>query len=59
MAAISSRRLAKELREIHSEGCPVGIELLNADTFEKWLFSLEVKGESEYPVRCVLICTSL
>ncbi|KAF7972567.1 hypothetical protein HWV62_38604 [Athelia sp. TMB] len=48
MAAISSRRLAKELREINADGCPVGINLVSADSFEKWLFSLEVMGESEY-----------
>lgn len=51
MAAISSRRLAKELREINADGCPVGINLVSADSFEKWLFSLEVMGESEYSVR--------
>lgn len=48
MASISSRRLAKELREIHAEGCPVGIELLKADDFVTWWFSIEVMGESLY-----------
>ena len=68
MAAISSRRLGKELKEIVAEGCPVGtslhdlnvwlrnrptvvgITLLQADNFEKWLFSIEVMGESQYQV---------
>ncbi|KAJ3541273.1 hypothetical protein NMY22_g3952 [Coprinellus aureogranulatus] len=48
MASISAKRLAKELREIHAEGCPVGIELLKADDFATWWFSIEVMGESLY-----------
>ncbi|KAF9478705.1 ubiquitin conjugating enzyme [Pholiota conissans] len=48
MASISSRRLAKELREIQSEGCPVGISLLEANDFAKWLFTIEVMGDSVY-----------
>nr|GAT46027.1 predicted protein [Mycena chlorophos] len=48
MASISSRRLQKELSEIHSEGTPVGIKLLKADDFETWWFSIEVMGESLY-----------
>lgn len=48
MASISARRLAKELREIQSEGCPVGITLLEANDFSRWLFTIEVMGESLY-----------
>jgi len=48
MTSIASRRLRKELVEINTEGCPVGINLLKADDFETWLFSIEVKGESLY-----------
>jgi ubiquitin-conjugating enzyme E2 W len=48
MTSISSRRLAKELREIKAEGCPVGISLLQADNFDKWLFTIEVMGDSLY-----------
>lgn len=48
MASISARRLAKELREIQGEGCPVGISLLKADDFATWWFSIEVMGESLY-----------
>jgi len=48
MASISSRRLQKELNEIHKEGCPVGIEKVQADDFEKWLFTIEVMGDSLY-----------
>jgi len=48
MASISARRLAKELREIKVEGCPVGINLIKADDFSTWLFTVEVMGESLY-----------
>ncbi|KAF4623215.1 hypothetical protein D9613_002011 [Agrocybe pediades] len=48
MSSISSRRLAKELREIHSEGCPVGINLIEANDYAKWLFTIEVMGDSVY-----------
>ena len=47
MAFAYTRRLNKELTEIHA-GTPVGINLVNADTFEKWLFTVEVMGTSEY-----------
>ena len=47
MAFAYTRRLNKELTEIHA-GTPVGINLVNADTFEKWLFTIEVMGTSEY-----------
>jgi len=47
MALAYTRRLNKELAEIHA-GTPVGINLVNADTFEKWLFTIEVMGTSEY-----------
>ena len=81
MASISARRLAKELREIEAEGCPVGkrllpasnclvrvkrlkrrartnihsrcylgINLVEANDFSKWLFTIEVMGESLYQV---------
>ena len=81
MASISARRLAKELHEIKSEGCPVGgyfhltslepavvvsiqvihiyschylgINLVEANDFSKWLFTIEVMGESLYQV-CIL-----
>ncbi|KAF7367436.1 putative ubiquitin-conjugating enzyme E2 W [Mycena sanguinolenta] len=48
MASIASRRLAKELSEIKSEGCPVGINLVKADDFSTWWFTIEVMGESLY-----------
>jgi len=48
MASISSKRLRKELAEIQIEGCPVGINLLSADDFQTWFFSIEVMGESQY-----------
>ncbi|KAJ7630417.1 ubiquitin-conjugating enzyme/RWD-like protein [Roridomyces roridus] len=48
MASIASRRLAKELSEIKSEGCPVGIKLVKADDFATWWFTIEVMGESLY-----------
>jgi len=75
MASISARRLAKELREIQAEGCPVGesfvrllpvstvldyaqpgslcsgITLLEANDFARWLFTIEVMGDSLYQVR--------
>jgi len=47
MALAYTRRLNKELAEIHV-GTPVGINLVNADTLEKWLFTIEVMGTSEY-----------
>ena len=47
MALAYTRRLNKELAEIHT-GTPVGINLVNADTLEKWLFTIEVMGASEY-----------
>lgn len=47
MAFAYTRRLNKELTEIHA-GTPVGINLVNADTLEKWLFTIEVMGTSEY-----------
>ena len=47
MAFAYTRRLSKELAEIHT-GTPVGINLVNADTLEKWLFTIEVMGTSEY-----------
>ncbi|KAF8976311.1 ubiquitin-conjugating enzyme/RWD-like protein [Cyathus striatus] len=48
MASISARRLAKELKEIQTEGCPVGINLVKADDFATWWFTIEVMGESLY-----------
>ncbi|KAF8887744.1 ubiquitin-conjugating enzyme/RWD-like protein [Infundibulicybe gibba] len=48
MSSISARRLAKELNEIKSEGCPVGITLIKADDFATWWFTIEVMGESLY-----------
>lgn len=30
----------------------IGITLLSADNFEKWLFTIEVMGDSLYEVRC-------
>lgn len=77
MASISSRRLAKELREIQAEGCPVGaclhtsaqletgvhdadtrcnllvllgINLVEATDFSKWVFTIQVMGDSLYQV---------
>lgn len=47
MAFAYTRRLNKELTEIHAD-TPVGINLVNADNLEKWLFTIEVMGTSEY-----------
>ncbi|TRM62882.1 ubiquitin-conjugating enzyme/RWD-like protein [Schizophyllum amplum] len=55
MSSIASKRLAKELREVHTSGCPVGITLVQADDFEKWLFSIEVMGESLYKGQSFLL----
>lgn len=76
MSSISSRRLSKELSEIKSEGCPVGvslsphpsaiqclidpaassgINLLKADDFQTWFFTIEVKGDSLYEVSSVYL----
>ncbi|CDO74798.1 hypothetical protein BN946_scf185001.g46 [Trametes cinnabarina] len=46
--AVSSRRLQKELMDIKKEGTPVGIELLKADDFSKWILSVEVLGDTVY-----------
>ncbi|KAF9015399.1 ubiquitin-conjugating enzyme/RWD-like protein [Cyathus striatus] len=53
MASISARRLAKELKEIQTEGCPVGklnfrYQFVKADDFATWWFTIEVMGESLY-----------
>ncbi|CAK5280010.1 unnamed protein product [Mycena citricolor] len=48
MSVIATKRLAKELNEIKSDGCPVGINLLKADDFATWWFTIEVMGESVY-----------
>ncbi|KAI4525910.1 ubiquitin-conjugating enzyme/RWD-like protein [Schizophyllum commune] len=55
MSSIAAKRLAKELREIHMSGCPVGIKLVQADDFEKWIFSIEVMGESLYKDQSFLL----
>lgn len=47
MALAYTRRLNKELAEIQA-GTPVGINLVNADNLEKWLFTIEVMGTSQY-----------
>ncbi|KAI0770978.1 UBC-like protein [Trametes elegans] len=46
--AVSSRRLQKELMDIKKEGTPVGIEVLQADDFARWVLSVEVLGETIY-----------
>ena len=59
MALAYTRRLNKELVEIRA-GTPVGINLVNADNLEKWLFTIEVMGTSQYEAsrRCRLpICS--
>jgi len=48
MAAIAPKRLAKELKELQTEGCPAGITMLACDNFEMWTLSIEVLGESVY-----------
>jgi len=48
MGSIAARRLAKELREIQNDGCPVGIKLVKAEDFATWWFTIEVMGESLY-----------
>lgn len=49
MAAISSRRLAKELSGLKT-GTAAGITLIQADDFETWILTVEVLGESIYKV---------
>ncbi|PSR72674.1 hypothetical protein PHLCEN_2v11463, partial [Hermanssonia centrifuga] len=43
-----SRRLQKELRDLQTQGTPVGIELLNAEDFETWILSIEILGDTIY-----------
>ncbi|KZS90287.1 UBC-like protein [Sistotremastrum niveocremeum HHB9708] len=47
MGSISTRRLAKELRELSLE-CPTGIKILSANDFHTWRLSIEVMGDSLY-----------
>lgn len=49
MASIATKRLAKELRDLHTNGCPVGIEIIEVD--DKWIMGIEVLGETLYEVR--------
>lgn len=49
MAAISARRLAKELQGLKS-GTAAGITLVQADDLETWIMTIEVLGESIYKV---------
>ncbi|GBE78648.1 UBC-like protein [Sparassis latifolia] len=46
--AVSTRRLQKELKDIQTQGTPVGIKLLSADDFQTWFLSIEVLGETQY-----------
>ncbi|KAI0641166.1 UBC-like protein [Trametes meyenii] len=46
--AVSSRRLQKELSDINKEGTPVGIVVLKADDFSRWILSVEVLGDTIY-----------
>jgi hypothetical protein len=46
MGSIAARRLAKELRDLQTNGCPVGIELLEVD--DKWVMGIEVLGDTLY-----------
>ncbi|KAJ3520495.1 hypothetical protein NM688_g9154 [Phlebia brevispora] len=43
-----SRRLQKELRDLETNGTPVGIKLLSADDFQTWYLSIEVLGDTVY-----------
>jgi len=47
MASISSRRLAKELAELHRE-TPAGITPISVDNFDTWIIAVQVLGESLY-----------
>ncbi|KAH7104528.1 UBC-like protein [Auriculariales sp. MPI-PUGE-AT-0066] len=48
MAAIAPRRLAKELKELSTDECPVGVKLLSSADFMMWVLELQVLGESLY-----------
>ncbi|KIM21990.1 hypothetical protein M408DRAFT_297417 [Serendipita vermifera MAFF 305830] len=48
MASISSRRLAKELRDLQTNGTPTGIELIAADNWQSWVMGIEVLGDTLY-----------
>lgn len=56
MAAISSKRLAKELKELKDSKCPVGIVLVEGEDLKTWKLSIEVLGESVFKVCMVLEC---
>ncbi|KIP04064.1 hypothetical protein PHLGIDRAFT_110093 [Phlebiopsis gigantea 11061_1 CR5-6] len=43
-----SRRLQKELRDLQTQGTPIGIVLLQADDFQTWKLSIEVLGNTLY-----------
>jgi ubiquitin-conjugating enzyme E2 W len=53
MASISARRLGKELRDLQTNGCPVGIELIAADNWESWVMGIEVLGDNIYAVSII------
>ncbi|KZT58467.1 UBC-like protein [Calocera cornea HHB12733] len=48
MAAISTKRLTKELRELQANGPPTGIGIVSIDNFECWLLTIEVLGNTLY-----------
>lgn len=50
MAAISSKRLGKELAELQADKCPTGITLVEAEDLKTWKLSIEVLGESVFKV---------
>jgi ubiquitin-conjugating enzyme E2 W len=50
MASISSRRLAKEYKDMQTNGLPVGIEILKCEDFAEWIMGIEVLGETPYEV---------
>ncbi|KAK9893884.1 UBC-like protein [Cystobasidium minutum MCA 4210] len=45
---LGSKRLAKELSKLQSDGPPVGCALVKADDLETWFLSIEVLGDSVY-----------
>lgn len=45
---IASKRLAKELTELQTNGTPTGVEILRAEDLAEWTFSIQVLGESVF-----------
>lgn len=48
MSKIAHKRLAKELAELNSKGCPTGCSILQANDLESWIIQLSVLGDTLY-----------